>query len=523
MPTASHAALPIARQRQTRSPNCGSKARIDPDELLAELTALRNRVAKDGSRAYLAWRSCIERREFRPSARNFAHYLDLRREDLRSLQRRLMVLGLSSLGRAEGRVLGTLDAVTIALRSLARRPIPKGIRAPLPEEFFRGERILSRNSEVLFGPQDAGRGRILVTLDMQAANDPEFILRLAQNGADAVRINCAHDNRDAWSLMVENLRHAEREMGRKIAILMDIAGPKVRIAEVVTPADNRLRIGDEILLCPDLPDDGGIAFQARCEPREILDDVAIGDRVSIDDGKLSGRIIRPARQGLVARIEKGRLKGVKLRPQKGLNFPGVTLKLNPLTAQDLIDLDFVVRHADLVGYSFVESADDVAQLQRELAARRSDWRKLALVAKIETPRSVHNLPQIIIQAAGRQPLAIMIARGDLAVEIGFTRLAEMQEEILWLCEAAHIPAIWATQVLEGLVTKGLPSRGEMTDAAMAGRAECVMLNKGANVTAAVEMLDRLMRSMAEHQAKKTPTLRALHSWSRELPIHCRLS
>ena len=107
----------------------------------------------------------------------------------------------------------------------------------------------------------------------------------------------------------------------------------------------------------------------------------------------------------------------------------------------------------------------------------------------------------------------MIARGDLAVEMGFTRLAEMQEEILWICEAAHIPAIWATQVLEDLVKKGLPSRGEMTDAAMASRAECVMLNKGPNVFEAVTVLDQLLGRMAEHQTKKTPNLRALHSWS----------
>jgi pyruvate kinase len=107
----------------------------------------------------------------------------------------------------------------------------------------------------------------------------------------------------------------------------------------------------------------------------------------------------------------------------------------------------------------------------------------------------------------------MIARGDLAVEMGFERVAEMQEEILWLCEAAHVPVIWATQVLEALVKQGLPSRGEMTDAAMAARAECVLLNKGPNVKAAVGVLDRLLRRMGEHQVKKTPTLRALRSWT----------
>ena len=119
-----------------------------------------------------------------------------------------------------------------------------------------------------------------------------------------------------------------------------------------------------------------------------------------------------------------------------------------------------------------------------------------------------------MRAAGRQPFAVMIARGDLAVEMGFERVAEMQEEIMWLCEAAHVPLIWATQVLEELVKKGLPSRGEMTDAAMAARAECVLLNKGPNVAAAVGVLDRLLRRMGEHQVKKTPTLRALRSWAR---------
>jgi pyruvate kinase len=106
----------------------------------------------------------------------------------------------------------------------------------------------------------------------------------------------------------------------------------------------------------------------------------------------------------------------------------------------------------------------------------------------------------------------MIARGDLAVEIGYQRLAEMQEQILWLCEAAHVPVIWATQVLENLVKKGRPSRAEMTDAAMAERAECVMLNKGPYIREAVHILDDVLQRMAAHQSKKTPQLRALKSW-----------
>jgi pyruvate kinase len=213
------------------------------------------------------------------------------------------------------------------------------------------------------------------------------------------------------------------------------------------------------------------------------------------------------------------VKGARLKPQKGLLFPTVDLGLEPLSDQDRSDLDFIAGHADLIGYSFVETAGHVALLQDELKRRRADWTRIGLVAKVETPRAVGNLPEIMVQAAGRQPLAVMIARGDLAVELGFERLAEMQEEILWLCEAAQVPSIWATQVLEGLVKKGMPSRGEMTDAAMAARAECVMLNKGPNVAIAVDALDGVLRRMGEHQVKKTPTLRALRAWAASSAPH----
>ena len=103
----------------------------------------------------------------------------------------------------------------------------------------------------------------------------------------------------------------------------------------------------------------------------------------------------------------------------------------------------------------------------------------------------------------------MLARGDLAVEVGFERLAEVQEEILWLCEAAHVPVIWATQVLESLAKSGIPSRGEVTDAAMSGRAECVMLNKGPYIGEAVRFLDDVLRRMRDHHVKRVATLRKL--------------
>lgn len=486
----------------------------DTRALLAELEALREEVAADGRRRFRAFRSDLETPAFAAGALNVAHYLALRKRDHRRLQRELMLRGLSSLGRLEGRVLATLDAAIVALAALAGASTRR--RAPTRRQFFRGEARLRDATAALFGsPRESRQGRILVTLPSEAAADAALIHAIAAAGADAVRINCAHDGPEAWAAMIAHVRAAEREVGRPMKILMDIAGPKIRTGEVRTPADRaRIDVGDRLLLAARLAPDlaATYPFQATCTAPAILDAIREGARVSVDDGRFSGAVVGRAGAALVVAIDQAKLGGAKLKPEKGLNFPETALALDPLTDKDRADLDFVVRHADMIGYSFVQTADDIRRLQGELAARSARAREIGIVAKIETPVAVRNLPEIIVAAAGRQPFGVMIARGDLAVEIGFARLAEMQEELLWLSEAAHVPVIWATQVLEKLVKSGLPSRGEMTDAAMAARAECVMLNKGPNVAAAIEALDGLFRRMAEHQSKKTPTLRALRSW-----------
>lgn len=478
-------------------------------DVLADVTALRTSVAAART-VYAGFRQRIERRGFAASALNLAHYLAFRRQDLRGMQRELSIFGMSTLGRAEGHVLATLDAVIASLSAMSGL---KPIHPASDRGFLRGEASLIRNSDEIFGPAREGRaGCIMVTLGTDAAEDPGVVQGLVAQGADVMRINCGHGDAAEWRQMVANIRAAAPL--RPIRILMDIAGPKVRTAEVLTPkSGNRLNIGDQLFLVRQIKPDKAYPFQAICAPDGVIDRLTVGDLVSLDDGKLSGTITARTATGLAVTLTSGRLKGIKLTPERGLNFPGVDLGLEAMTEKDLRDLDFVALNADIVGMSFVQNAAQVAAFQAELALRRpEDWQRLGLIAKIETPMAVRNLPEIIVQAAGHQPMAVMIARGDLAVEIGFERVAEIQQEILWLCEAAQIPAIWATQVLEGLVQDGLPTRSEMTDAASATQAECVMLNKGPNQPAAVAVLDRMFRTFARNQSKKTPTLRALKSW-----------
>jgi pyruvate kinase len=278
-----------------------------------------------------------------------------------------------------------------------------------------------------------------------------------------------------------------------------------------------LRQGDLLVLTCDLrpgrpatTDGGGRILTPAtigCTIPEVFDDVRSGEAIWFDDGKIGGVVEKVEAGQVLVRITQARLQGARLRADKGINLPESPLRLPALTAQDLEDLGFVARHADVVELSFANSARDVEQLQQHLA--RLGNRQPAIVLKIETRRGFENLPDMLLTAMRASSCGVMIARGDLAVECGFERLAEVQEEILWICEAAHVPVIWATQVLETLAREGMPSRAEITDAAMGHRAECVMLNKGPHMVSAVQVLDDILRRMQTHQTKKRAMLREL--------------
>jgi pyruvate kinase len=490
----------------------GRIAAVTAEQLFAEVLALRTSIAEAANETIA--RFGLREGEGHEAMTNLAHYLALRRHDVRALQRQLMWHGLSSLGRAEGRVLPVFDAVLAALAAMAGKPSP--FPAPTEEAFFSGEALLAEATDTLFGPPPAHRrSRIMVTLPSEAATDPTFVLDLTRRGMDTARINCAHDDSKAWRSMASHVRAAGEHVGRRPTVLMDIAGPKIRTGAVLAPDKKAtLQTGDAFRLVAEGPprDGDDIKFSAAVSLPEMVNRLSVGDRLRYDDGKLDGIVESVANGEAIIRVTRAKAGGAKLKPEKGINLPDTALGLSPLTTKDEDDLATVIECADMIGYSFVSCPEDIDILEEALARHRVKDRPLGLVAKIETPDAVKNLPGLIARASAKRPFGVMIARGDLAAEIGFERTAEMQEEILWICEAASIPAIWATQVLEDLVSGGVPSRGEMTDAAMAARAECVMLNKGPAVGAAVELLDRLLARMDAHVRKKTPMLRALQSW-----------
>jgi pyruvate kinase len=587
---------------------------VSVDAVVAELRALRDDVRRAvGEDAPGRGSTSVD---------NMRAYLALRRHDNRELQAALARLGLSSLGRSEGHVLATLEQVLAIVELLA------GDAPTAADSFDESNALLDRRVAALFGDGQANpRTRIMVTLPSEAASDCDLIASLVTAGMDCARINSAHDDVAAWTAMASRVRTASETAGRRVPILVDLPGPKLRTGpiepgpevvrlrprrdelgaiiaparawltargsggavpagagvvlpvapewlEALSPGDHvhfsdargrhrelevgagsahgrwaeahqgaylvsgtaltaksagatrvgplpargsfiPLAIGDTLLLTRD-PKPGRCATAASparisCTLPEAFDAASVGDSVWLDDGKFGGIARRVTPSAIEVEITHAPPSGGRLRAEKGINLPDISLSVRPSHDEDE-RIAFAVANADMLGLSFVSTRDDVRAIADALA--RSGGDHLGLILKIETRAGFDALPELLSEALARAaPCGVMIARGDLAIEVGWERMAEVQEEILWLCEAAHVPVIWATQVLDTLARTGLASRAEITDAASGARADCVMLNKGPMIVAAIAMLDDILTRMATHRQKNTSLLRRLRAWS----------
>lgn len=483
----------------------------EQNERLSDLKAFQGRfgalvreVEEDAALRLERWQPWVVRNSYAPSAGNLAAYLALRSRDVQDMQTELVTWGLSALGRCEPYVMPNLLAVQNALSALSSE-----VRLPEREQFETLNQRLEVQTRELFG--DAVLPAIMVTFPSEAADNPDLIRDLLRAGMSVARINLAHDNEAAWSRMLKHLQTACQEQGRSCRVLMDLAGPKVRTGEAHWPRktrEKRLHVGDVLAL--------GVSGEAlptdlpgtTCTLPDAVRQVQIGQTVWIDDGKLGTVVEARDEQVLMLRVTHAPQKGAKLKAEKGINFPDTTLILPALTEKDRQDMRFAAHHADMVGYSFVQTVEDVQGLL-DVLKELNVPDTLGILLKIETKLAVQNLGDLMVSAAGSRPAGVMIARGDLAVELGFARMTEIQEEVLWLAEAAHLPVVWATQVLEGLVKKGEAKRGEFTDAANGVRAEVIMLNKGPFIVEGVRELAGIIARMKPNFQKKRPLFRAL--------------
>lgn len=636
--------------RQRRSKPGFEPGRAARDALARALLRLERRLREMEEEMRLPLRRVAPKQ--RESAQNLVHYIALRQHDLRNLQRHLSQNGLSSLGRSESCVLGSVLEVSAraqesvalagghpaARRELARLALQQ--RRTLSWEA--ASQILHQHTRDVLGPRPPDRHiYIMVTAPSAREADAAWMAKLLRAGMNVLRINCAHEGEREWAEMIRALRAARAQTGKSCRVLMDLAGPKIRIGAVANPrpiatwkptkddlgrvtaparvllrragaprpadadaeadADpkaalvirggifGQIRKGDElhfrdardkkrVLAIADTSHDQLVALGreraylleraparlyrraraigrvtlevraagsavvdvkageklrltarategqpprrdpagrvvqpgvVRCTLPAALEHLAVGQRVLFDDGLVESVVVQAAQSAgdYLLRVTRTQKKTGKLRAEKGINLPDTRTTIANMTAEDRRALSFVARHADAVGLSFVRDPEDLRVLHAAL--KKLGAPALGVVLKIETRAGFENLPRLLLEGLRQPPLAVMIARGDLAVNVGFERLAELQEEILWLCEAAHVPAIWATQVLDTLARTGAPSRAEVTDAAASVGAECVMLNKGPFVDRAVRALSGILSKMEKHHYKKRSLFRKL--------------
>lgn len=500
---------------------------IDIDQLIFNLMKIREAIL-----------SCEEEYEpviqsvhsnYRYSVRNFIRYLKLRTFELRKIQEELSAMGLSSIGHSERYVLANIENILYFLHLYQGKKFRgKYDLGEHPVNYFQSNTVLESNTTRLLGKSNQSLNtRIMVTLPSESATDYKMVKSLIDQGIEVARINCSHDRPEDWRKMIGHVHQACREVGHECKIFMDLPGPKMRTGEVKLkrkkkkkkPVDyislhtgDHLHVYQKAIMGRDAQysSAGEMIAPARVSIASMIqfEDLNPGESIWFDDGKICGKIRSITTEYLdVEIIRATRNKGSKLRAEKGINLPDSRLNLPSLSPDDLNFLPVLIELADIIGYSFVRKASDVLALQRKLEEYgKSD---IGLVLKIENRDAFENLPELLITAMRNPNIGVMIARGDLAVELGAERISEVQEQILWLCEAAFIPNIWATQVLEKLSKEGVATRAEITDASMAARAECVMLNKGENMLETVSILSSILHRMEAHQYKKKGTLRAL--------------
>lgn len=438
------------------------------------------------------------------SARNLLDYLVLRSMDIRQLQDGLHALGLSSMASSEGHIRSQIRAILSHLGP----PIPT----------YEGEcsyqvskELLHKHSLTLFGPKRIeGIPSLMVTFDNTYADNYPEVKNLLQSGMNIARINCAHDDESTWIKMIHNLRRAVKVTGLPCKVYMDLAGPKIR---TTFPHKGKIKIKTgETLSLIDRPPQPGDKKVIGCTFPGLISQLKPGEKVLFDDGLVEGLVESVQDEAatlLITRISKA--KSV-LKKDKGMNFPESDLKFPSLTEFDRQCLPFIAKHGDLVGYSFVRNRADLYELQHALKHAP----QLSIIIKIETPEAVLNLPDLLFQGMTQSSVGVMIARGDLAVEIGFERMSEIQDQILWFCEAGHIPVIYATQILDSLNKSGLATRSEVIDAAHAAMAEAVMINKGDYTIEVIETLRDILQRSGGHHVKKRYTFRPLTIASRFL-------
>ncbi len=332
--------------------------------------------------------------------------------------------------------------------------------------------------------RDFRRTKIICTIG-PATSTSEMIAELARAGMNVARINMSHGNQETHGKIIRQIKNLNKKLNHPVSILMDLQGPEIRTGEI--ESNLQLNVG-EIFTFTVLPDVNIEEKSVHVNYRDLVKDLKKGDRITVDNGLINLQVLEVNEGQLRCRV----LEGGKLGSRKHINLPGVRVNLPSITEKDKADIRFAVENdLDFIALSFVRTAADVRearQLIEELDGHAQ------IIAKIENQEGIENFDSILAEADG-----VMVARGDLGVEIDLEDLPVVQREMVRKCVEAGKPVIVATHMLESMIENPMPTRAEVTDVANAvhEQADGIMLSgetaAGKYPVKCVQILDRIAR------------------------------
>lgn len=332
--------------------------------------------------------------------------------------------------------------------------------------------------------RDFRHTKIVCTLGPQSSSS-EMMERMARAGMNIARLNMSHGDRADHDLAIRRLKNLRPKLNHPISILLDLQGPEIRTGELKRSVN--LKVGETFTFTV-MPVEDPEERSVHVDYKDFVEHLKPGDHVTVDNGLINLEVLEATEEGLRCRV----LHGGMLGSRRHINLPGVRVKLPSITDKDRADIEFgLARDVDFLALSFVRAADDVREAQRMIADAGSHTR---VIAKIENREGIDNLEEILEVADG-----IMIARGDLGVEIDFHELPVIQRDIIRRCAVAGKPVIVATHLVESMIENPIPTRAEVTDVANAvyEQADAIMLSgetaTGRHPVRCVEVLDKIAR------------------------------
>ena len=344
------------------------------------------------------------------------------------------------------------------------------------------------------------RAKIVCTLG-PASNDYKTIKRLILAGMDVARLNFSHGDHEDHRKIISSLRKASKETGRLVAIMMDLQGPKIRVGRLADGAAELKTGGRYVITTRNVLGDDRMVSTTY---KGLAKDVSAGDVLLLDDGMMSLRVVSKDKTDVMCKITNGGI----LKNNKGINIPGTALSVETISSKDRRDVDFALdQNADFLAMSFVRHPKDVLQMRKYLARRKS---RMPIVTKIEKPQAIEYIDEIVGVSD-----AIMVARGDLGVEMPTETVPGIQKTIIAKCNEAGIPVITATQMLESMIHNPRPTRAEASDVANAilDGTDAVMLSgesaTGKYPVESVEVMRRIIHATenANSSASRAPSRR----------------